>query len=305
MQGKRILLIGGAGTLGSDILNMEWENCELFVIDDFTESVLTEGEVRHKCHYKNMSIADELAMTKIFQDFLPDVVLYLATTISKNEWRNFESNVLGMANTIKAAEKTNFPRLIYFQSFLTRKSDSIINASSIFDAKDSYSIWKLAAELLLRNYAGEKTAIVLASVLSPKLSVGAIPAFLDLLNHNKKIIVTETLRDYINTKTFVSGVKSIIQQENPPETLVLGSGTPISTLEILKSVALICQKDLSKIEFEIIEPKWSDPKYICLDNNWFKSLNSTPVDIETSLETIVDNLNLSKIKSRQHHFYTL
>ena len=210
-----------------------------------------------------------------------------------------------MANTIKAAEKTNFPRLVYFQTFLTRKSDSIINASSTFDAKDSYAIWKLAAELLLKNYAGEKTTIVLASVLSPKLSVGAIPAFLNLLNNNKKIIVTETHRDYIDTKTFISGVKSIIQQKNLPETLVLGSGTPISTLEILKSMALKCQKNFSDIDFEIIEPKSSDPKYICLDNDWFNSLNSTPVDIETSLETIVENLNLSKIESRQHHFYTL
>jgi nucleoside-diphosphate-sugar epimerase len=305
MQNKRIVLIGGAGTLGSDILNMELENCELFVIDDFTESVLTEEEVKHKCNYKNMSIADELTMTKFFQDFKPDLVLYLATTISKNEWRNFESNVLGMANTIKAAEKTNFPRLVYFQSFLTRKSDSIINASSTFDVKDSYSIWKLAAELLLKNYAGEKTTVILASVLSPKLSVGAIPAFLDLLNNNKKIIVTETHRDYIDIKTFISGINSIIQQKNPPEILVLGSGAPISTLEILKSIALKCQKDLSKIDFAVIQPKSSDPKYVCLDNDWFKSLNSTPMDIKTCIETIVDNLNLSKIKSRQHHFYTL
>ena len=305
MQNKRVLLIGGAGTLGSDILNVDWENCELFVIDNFSESVLTEEKVKNKCRYKNTSIADELAMTDIFQNFKPDLVLYLATTISKNEWRNFESNIIGIVNTIKAAEKTNFPRLIYFQSFLTRRSDSIINVNSAFDAKDSYSIWKLGAELLLRNYAGKKTTIVLASVLSPKLSIGAIPAFLNFFSHSKKIMVTDTYRDYIDTATFISGVKSIIEQDNLPETLVLGSGTPISTLQILKSTALQCQRDLSAIDFEIIEPKWSDPAYICLDNNWFNSLNSTPVDIDACVETIVNNLNLSQTISRQHHFDTL
>lgn len=192
MSKTRVLLLGGAGTLGSDIINAKLSKYEFFVIDDFSESALTESEVQEKTAHRKFSVANEAKMLQTFQDFKPDAVIYLSTTLSSDPIRSFESNVLGMVNTIKAAESTTLPKIIYIQSFLTRRSDSVIDCKSSVEAKDAYSIWKSTAEYLLRSYKGRKTTMILASVVSPKLTVGAIPAFLRLIERKESIKVTDT-----------------------------------------------------------------------------------------------------------------
>ena len=301
MQKKRVLLIGGAGTLGSDILEANLPDYELFVIDNFSESALTEDEMQGKYPYKKMSVADENKLIKLFQEFRPDVVLYLATTLSKNQLRAFDSNVLGMQNTIKAAEHSSRPYLIYIQSFLTRNCDSTITVNSSVEAKDSYATWKLAAEYLLSSYSGHYTTLVLASVLSPRLSVGAIPTFIKQIQNNEPIKVTDTFRDYITSEMFISGMKSLLENEVKNKIEVLGSSKPINTLEILKKTAYALRKRMESINYELIQPKSSDPKSISLENTLLVAGNSQEIDIDISVSVVVSKFASSQINVRLHH----
>ena len=122
MEKYRVLLVGGAGTLGSDIFYSNLPNFTFFVIDDFKESTLTEIEVSKYCEYKNANAADRVAVQEVFLKFKPNVVIYLATTVSNDQNRALESNVIGVNNVITGATINNFPHVIYIQSFLTRES---------------------------------------------------------------------------------------------------------------------------------------------------------------------------------------
>lgn len=298
---RKILLIGGAGTLGSDLLDANLNEYELLVVDNFSESALTEDEVRHKVQCLNASVADELAILRAFEEFKPDVVIYLATTLSNDQRRAYESNLFGMVNSIKAAEQTTQPMFIYIQSFLTRKSDETITSKSPIEAKDSYSAWKLAAEFLLQSYSGKKTTLILASVLSPRLSIGAIPAFVRRIQAKERIQVTDTFRDYIDPKTFIYGIKQIINRRSDQEVIVLGSNNSRSTLEILEKTAAALGLTLRQIDYQLIEPKLSDPKRIILENSHFQGIATQQSDIEQCIQKIVNNFHNSTQQLRSHH----
>ena len=304
MNNNRVLLVGGAGTLGSDILASNLSNFTFFVIDDFKESTLTEIEVAKYCDYKNANAADYVAVQEVFLKFKPNVVIYLATTVSNDQNRALESNVLGLKNVITESTTNNFPHVIYIQSFLTRETNQPITEKTAKVAYDSYSTWKLAGEILLSSYQGKKTIIILSSVISPLISVGAIPAFAKKIIANDSITITKTSRDYLEPQSFIDALEIIMIDDLDISEIVIGSGIEITTEEILRQVSLGLGVGSDKINFALIDPKPSDPKRVTLDSSLFQELtNWTPgLALEKQINKILNNLKLKKEFSvRLHH----
>ena len=304
MTKYRVLLVGGAGTLGSDILASNLPNFTFFVIDDFKESTLTEIEVSKFCEYKNANAADEVSVQEVFLKFKPNVVIYLATTLSNDQNRALESNILGLKNVITEASIDGLSHLIYIQSFLTRETLKPINEKTPIAAHDSYSTWKLAGELLLSSYRGKKTTIILSSVISPLISIGAIPAFVKKISSNQPITITKTSRDYLDPQSFIDALEIIIVDDLEVSKVVLGTGIEISTEEILHQVFLGLGIGSGKLEFELIDPKPSDPKRITLDSKLFQELTGwkPSLTLDKQMNKIIESLKFKKeVEVRLHH----
>jgi len=300
----RVLLVGGAGTLGSDILASNLSNFTFFVIDDFKESTLTEIEVAKYCDYKNTNAADYVAVQEVFFKFKPNVVIYLATTVSSDQNRALESNVLGIKNVITEAVTNDFPHIIYIQSFLTRETNQPITEKTPKAAHDSYSTWKLAGELLLSSYQGKKTTIILSSVISPLISVGAIPAFVKKILANDPITITKSSRDYLDPQSFIDALEIIMVDNLDISEIVIGSSIEKSTEEILSRVSFELGIGSDKLKFTEIDPKPSDPKGVILDSSLFQELTDWKPDLnlERQIKKVIDNLKLKKEFSvRLHH----
>ncbi len=304
MNKYRVLLVGGAGTLGSDILASNLPNFTFFVIDDFKESTLTEIEVSKYCEYKNANAADRVAVQEVFLKFKPNVVIYLATTVSNDQNRALESNVLGVNNVITEATINNFPHVIYIQSFLTRVTTQPINEKTPKVTHDSYSTWKLAGEFILSSYHGKKTTIILSSVISPLISVGVIPAFVKKILVNEPITITKTSRDYLDPQSFIDALEIIIMDKLEISEIVIGSGIEITTEEILRQVSLGLGIDSDQLKFALMDPKPGDPNRITLDSFLFQELTDWKpgLALEKHISKIIDNLKLKKEFSvRLHH----
>ena len=304
MNNYRVLLVGGAGTLGSDILASNLPNFTFFVVDDFKESTLTEDEVAKYCDYKNANAADFMAVQKVFLKFKPNVVIYLATTVSNDQNRALESNVLGLKNVIAESTINNSPQVIYIQSFLTRETNQPITEKTPKAAHDSYSTWKLAGELLLSSYQGKKTTIILSSVISPLISVGAIPAFAKKILANDPITITKTSRDYLDPQSFIDALEIVMTGELDISEIVIGSGIAITTEQILSQVSLRLGTGLDKLNFAVTDPKPSDPKRVTLDSSLFQELTDWKpgLALEKQINKTIDNLKLKKEFSvRLHH----
>jgi nucleoside-diphosphate-sugar epimerase len=304
LEKYRVLLVGGAGTLGSDILSSKLPNFTFFVIDDFKESALTEIEVSKYCEYKNANAADRMAVHDVFVEFKPNVVIYLATTVSNDQNRALESNVLGVNNVIAEATNKYFPHIIYIQTFLTRETSQPITEKTPKAAYDSYSTWKLAGEISLSSYQGKKTTIILSSVISQHISVGAIPAFVKKILANEPISITKTSRDYLDPQAFIDALEIIVSIELGVSEIVIGSGIEITTQQILFQVLLGMGIDPNKFKFTATDPKPSDPKKVILDSSLFQELtNWKPnLTLDRQIRKIIDNLNLKEEFSvRLHH----
>lgn len=304
MNNYRVLLVGGAGTLGSDILAASLPNFTFFVVDDFKEATLTELEVARYCDHKNANAADYVSVQEVFLRFKPNVVIYLATTVSNDQNRALESNVLGLKNVITAATANDFPHIIYIQSFLTRETNQPITEKTPKAAHDSYSTWKLAGEFLLTSYQGKKTTIILSSVISPLISVGAIPVFAKKILSNDLITITETSRDYLDPQSFIDALKIVMIDELNISEIVIGSGLEITTEEILSQVSLGLDISSDKLKFTVTDPKPSDPKRVILDSSLFQELTDwkPSLVLEKQINKIVDNLKFNKESSvRLHH----
>lgn len=303
MKKYRVLLVGGAGTLGSDILSVNLPNCIFFVVDDFQESTLTETEVSRLCDYKNTNAANQGSIREVFLRFKPDVIIYLATTLSTDQNRALESNVLGVKNIIEEASKDNKPHIIYIQSFLTREYAKPITEKTAIATRDSYSTWKLAGELLLATYKGRKTTLILSSVISPFISVGAIPAFIDRISKNQQVNITNTSRDYIDTISFIKSLEILITNNIGAEQIVIGSGRVTSTEEVFKIVSKCLGQKIEDLNFKIIEPKSTDPVKIVLDSSFFQSVtNWRPnFDLDNPINKVVNTFLAKEVTVRLHY----
>ena len=304
MNNYRVLLVGGAGTLGSDILVSNLPNFTFFVVDDFKESTLAEDEVVKYCDYKNANAADYVAVQEVFLKFKPNVVIYLATTLSNDQNRALESNVLGLKNVITESTTNDFPHVIYIQSFLARETNQPITEKTPKAAHDSYSTWKLAGEFLLSSYQGKKTTIILSSVISPLISVGAIPSFVKKVLANDPITITKTSRDYLDPQSFIHALEIVMTGDLDISEIVIGSGIEITTEVILRQVSLGLGVNSDELNFAVIDAKPSDPKRVTLDSSLFQELTDWKpgLALEKQINKIIDNLKLKKEFSvRLHH----
>jgi nucleoside-diphosphate-sugar epimerase len=298
----RICLVGGLGTLGSDIVDAYHAKHQLLIIDDEVESCMAINELPVGVLAISANAANKEAYFKALHEFNPELVVYLATTVSSDQFRGFES-VQGLANICEAGiNSSNFP-ILYVQSFLTREVGEPVNAASPICARESYGIWKMAGEYLLQNYPGKKTTVILSSVVSPRINVGAIPAFTKRILAGEDLTVTDTFRDYLSPSDFISFLDLAIASENWPRECVVGSSKAISTKEIAESVAEALNVPLSSFSITVAAPKVTDPKFVIFDTRETEKVFVwKPVaDIKNSIANCVNSIQSTTKDVRQHH----
>ena len=298
----RICIVGGLGTLGADIVDAYHGEHQLFIIDDEVESCLAPSELPANVVSMTINVARKEAFMAALIEFNPELVIYLATTVSDDQVRGFES-VQGLANICEIGEKTsNFP-ILYVQSFLTRDVTEPVNVNSPICARESYGTWKMAGEYLLQSYPGKKTSVILSSVVSPRISVGAIPAFTKRILAGEDLTVTDTYRDYLSPKDFITFLNTAIALENWPNQCVVGSSKAISTKEVAESVARALNVSVDSFKITVNPPKITDPKFVVFNiEETEKIFGWKPQeDINEAIAKCVGSIKSSNNQLRQHH----
>ncbi|OIQ82047.1 hypothetical protein GALL_361800 [mine drainage metagenome] len=170
-------------------------------------------------------------------------------------------------------------------------------------ARDSYSVWKLAGELLLDSYTGESSSVILSSVISPRLNVGAIPAFVKRLSAAQPLQVTSTSRDYLHPIDFCSALELLLALPALPKKTVVGSGRGIQTQEVALAVASAMGVELHPEDIAVVQPKISDPSAVVLDSNEFGEWAKwSPLHaFQDAVQECVREIQHSQKDIRQHH----
>lgn len=205
MSGRKILVTGGAGQVGSHIVDLLLARGDsVLALDNFAT-----GRPEHlpdpadKLTFHEGSIADKSLVERLVGDFRPDAIVHTAASYKDPEdWHSDTlTNVVGGANLIQAAKANNVGRFVYFQTALcygTKPDEQPITlAHPKRPANSSYAISKTAAEDYLEISGLDYVTFRLANVIGPRNVSGPLPIFYSRLRDGKRCFVTEARRDFV------------------------------------------------------------------------------------------------------------
>ncbi len=203
----RILITGGAGCLGSNLIEKYLpKGHKIFVIDNFAtghREVLPEID---GLTVKEGSIADKGLVDSCFDNFSPEYVIHSAASYKKlTNWsEDTATNVQGTINIVDASLRLSVKKVINFQTALCygRPQKIPIPIDHPVAPFTSYGISKTAGEQYLAMSSVNFVSLRLANITGPRLSIGPIPTFYTRLKAGQSCFCSDTTRDFLDITDF-------------------------------------------------------------------------------------------------------
>ena len=238
----RLLLTGGAGSLGSNIIENIGDECEaIVVIDNFAAGKRESLPPRNNVEIIEGSVVDAELVNKVFSALQPTHVIHSAAAYKDpNNWvEDSQTNVIGSINVVRAAEAHQVERLVNFQTALCygRPTQIPIPVTHQLRPFTSYGISKTAGEAFVLSGGTPSVSLRLANVTGPRLAIGPIPAFYKRLKANEGCSVSTTVRDFIDMSDFMSILKLALKSDSPTGVFNVSTGEGHTISEIFRLVA--------------------------------------------------------------------
>lgn len=264
----RILITGGAGCLGSNLIE-HWlpQGHEIFVIDNFAtgkREVVPEVPGLTVCEG---TIADAALVNECFTRFKPEIVIHSAAAYKDpDDWdEDSRTNVIGSAHVAKAANANEVGRLINFQTALCygRPQQLPIPATHPTAPFTSYGITKTAGEQFMLLSGVPTLTLRIANVTGPRLAIGPIPSFYKRLKAGQNCFCSDTSRDFLDMSDFLAFMDIAIRSDAAVGIFNIASGEAHSIKDIFDLVAEYL--GLGKVEVPIVPPATDDVPVVSLD----------------------------------------
>ena len=264
----RILITGGAGCLGSNLIE-HWlpQGHEIFVIDNFATGKREVVPSMPGLTVREGTIADEGLVCECFAAFKPDVVVHSAAAYKDpDDWiEDSRTNVIGSANVAKAAKAQGVGRLINFQTALCygRPQQLPIPNTHPTAPFTSYGITKTAGEQFMLLSGVPTLTLRIANVTGPRLAIGPIPTFYKRLKAGQNCFCSDTSRDFLDMSDFLAFMDLAVKPNAPTGTFNIASGEAHSIKEIFDLVSEYL--GLGRIEVPVVPPAADDVPVVSLD----------------------------------------
>lgn len=233
----RILITGGAGCLGSNLIE-HWLPCghEILVIDNFATGKREVVPDVEGLQVIEGTVADEGFVHRCFEAFKPEIVVHSAAAYKDpNDWvEDSLTNVVGSAIVAGAAAKAGVSRVVNFQTSLCygRPGQIPVPVSHPVAPFTSYGITKTAGEQLMLLSGVPTISLRLANITGPRLAIGPIPTFYKRLKAEQGCFCSDSSRDFLDMADFITFMDLVIQGDGPRGVFNLGTGEGHSIREI-------------------------------------------------------------------------
>ena len=238
----RILITGGAGCLGSNLIERYFpQGHEICVIDNFATGKREVVPQQIGLTVIEGSIADEDLVKKAFATFQPTHVIHSAAAYKDPlDWaEDTATNVLGSINVAKAAMTYSVERFINFQTALCFGRPSLIPIAADQPTAPftSYGISKTAGEAYLIQSGLPLVSLRLANICGPRLAIGPIPTFYKRLKAGQNCFCSDTVRDFLDMSDFFALMDLVLQLDAPTGVFNVSSGEGRSIRDVFLAVA--------------------------------------------------------------------
>ena len=264
----RILITGGAGCLGSNLIE-HWLPLghDIFVIDNFATGKREVVPDTKGLTVRQGSIADERLVQECFEAFSPQIVVHAAASYKDpDDWtEDVRTNVIGSIVVARAARAHGIRRLINFQTALCygRPQRSPIPADHPTAPFTSYGISKTAGEQFMMLSGVPTLSLRIANVTGPRLAIGPIPTFYKRLKAGQGCFCSDTSRDFLDMSDFVSFMDLAVASGAPTGIYNVSSGEAHSIKEIFDLVSDYLGVEAGEVP--IVPPAADDVPVVSLD----------------------------------------
>lgn len=234
IKNKRILVTGGAGSIGSELVRQLAQHNKIFILDqnesntfDLREELVQDG---HWVHSRNGDIRDKEVVRDVFEDFKPQYVFHAAalkhvTPSLEYPEEAIKTNALGTWNII--AESKRWECL---EKFVYISTDKVVNAHSIMGAT------KLLGEIMVRNQGKGFIAVRFGNVMGSRGSL--LPLWQNQMNKGKDLTVTDKRMTRF-MMTIPDAVNLVIEAANlgrGGECYILNMGEQVNILDLAEKI---------------------------------------------------------------------
>lgn len=258
IKGKRIIVTGGAGSIGSEIIRqlLISEASSVIVYDNAEASVFhLEQELSRlypKSHIKYVigDVRDRYRLEEIFDSFKPNLVFHAAAykhvpMMESNPVEAIKTNVLGTMNVAN----TSFMNEV--DKFIMVSTDKAVNPTNIMGA--TKRIAELYTQFLETKYPTKFIVTRFGNVLGSEGSV--IPTFIKQIERGGPVSVThkEVIRYFMTIPEACQLVLQASVLGNGGEVFLFDMGEPVSINDLAKNLIKYFKSD-AKIEYIGLRP---------------------------------------------------
>lgn len=242
MNGRRIVITGGAGCLGSNLIeHLLPQGDVVLVIDNFATGKRDVVPPVPGLEVVEGSIADRALVDSAFDTFQPTHVIHSAAAYKDPAaWsEDVATNVAGTVVVAQAALRHRVRRFLNFQTALCygRPSTVPIPVDHPVAPFTSYGISKVAGEQYLRMSGLPLVSLRLANICGPRLAIGPIPTFYKRLRAGQGCFCSDTIRDFLDMSDFIAIVESAMVDDAATGLFNVSTGEGHSIHEVLEAVA--------------------------------------------------------------------
>ena len=238
----RILITGGAGCLGSNLIEYYLpKGNDICVIDNFVTGKREVVPEQDNLEVIEGSILNKELVSEVFKKFSPTHVIHSAASYKDpNDWiEDVNTNVIGTINVVNSSIDENVEKLVNFQTALCygRPTEIPITINHLTNPFTSYGISKTAGESYLINSGLQTISLRLANICGPRLSIGPIPTFYKRLKENKDCFCSDTKRDFLDMSDFLSFMDIALSSDSKSGIYNISTGEGRTISEIFREVA--------------------------------------------------------------------
>lgn len=204
----KILITGGAGTLGSNIIErlIKKSSIEIICIDNFETGSRDNISFFPKQNLIEGSVSDLQLMERLFKNFRPNVIIHCAASYKNPDefQHDANTNIIGSINVGRLSETYKVSKVINLQTALCygKPIKVPIPINHPINPFTSYGISKAHGEYYLSKMSIPLISLRLANICSKKLSIGPIPTFYSRIKEGKSCFCSDAKRDFLDFDDF-------------------------------------------------------------------------------------------------------
>lgn len=272
LKGKNIFITGGAGFIGSHLVERLIDDNEIAIFDNLHRNALAYTSISKHKHLKFVKgdVLDNDTLEKSIESM--DIVIHMAAiagikTAVEKPTTTLKTNLMGSYNVLEACRKKDIKRFVIF-------STSEVYGPHIYQADEScatsigpigkprwvYAMSKLASEFLAYGYHKEYgikfTSVRPFNVYGPRqIGEGAIHNFIANAIKNELIVVHKPgsqVRAWCYVSDMIDSLEKILTN-NKSAGEVFNIGNPQATSTTLQTAKTVIRLSGSKSKIQLVD----------------------------------------------------